>query len=402
VIQALLSLSKNARGAGCFCLAALLLAGVGCDDKALDQIDRTPPELTITSPADADTVSGVSFPVLVDVADEGGVDRVECRVEQGSAATADVSPYSNLVINLPYAAGTMLTVDVEAFDVAGNSTTASIDVFVASRTLTRLTSNPSSDRNPAWTPDGEAIAFQADRDGSHYDIWIMNADGSGQTRMTANVNEDENPVWSADGAQIAFDSDRNGNYDLWVMSAATGEAGAYALTVANNDDREPAYAPDGASIFFTSDRGLSGVFNVWRAAASGDAASQITAYLVDDISPAPSPMGEFLAFVSPLNFTTNHVYLLAQETGAVSVLTGDNGITETEPAWSPLDRAVLFSRSAGTHSNLWLMKLGEAVPVQVTFGTGTVGDGGAAWSPDGSRIAFHSDRSGNLDIYVIQ
>ena len=49
-----------------------------------------------------------------------------------------------------------------------------------------------------------------------------------------------------------------------------------------------------------------------------------------------------------------------------------------------------------------LMQLGEAVPVQVTFGTGTVGDGGATWSPDGSRIAFHSDRGGNLDIYVIQ
>ena len=403
MIQALSPLANYACRAGGLCLAALLLlAGVGCDDKALDQIDRTPPELIITSPADADTVSGVSFPVLVDVTDEGGVDRVEFRVEQGVADTADVSPYSNLVVTLPYAAGTQLTVDVEAFDLAGNSTVVTMDVVVAARTLTQLTTHPSSDRNPAWAPDGEAIAFQADRDGSQFDIWIMNTDGSGQTQLTTNTNEDENPVWSADGARIAFDSDRNGNYDIWVMSAAAGEADAAAVTTANNDDQEPAYSPDGADIYLTSDRGLSGVFNIWRSTASGDAAAQVTSYLVDDVSPAPSPLGRFLAFVSPLNFTTDHVYVLSLATGAVSVLTGDSGFTESEPAWSPLDRAVLFARSAGTHSNLWLLPLGEAVPVQVTFGTGTVGDGGPAWSLDGSRVAFHSDRGGNLDIYVIQ
>jgi Tol biopolymer transport system component len=344
----------------------------------------------------------VSFPFLIDVADDGGIDRVEYRVEQTAAGTAETAPYSNLVITLPYSAGEEIGIEVEAFDLAGNSTVANVNVYVKARTLTQLTTDPSDDKNPAWSADGDALAFQADRVGGHFDIWIMNADGSGQARMTTNVNEDENPVWSVDGAQLVFDSDRNGNYDLWVMPLATGEADAVPLTTANNHDREPAFTPDGASVYFTSDRGLSGVFNIWRVPSAGGVAHQVTAYPVDDISPALSPQGRYAAFASPLNFTNDHIYLLSIPTEAVTLLTGDTGVTEAEPAWSPLDRAVLYTRSTGAQSNLWLLQLGDAVPQQVTSGAGTVGDGGPAWSPDGSRIAFHSDRGGNLDIYVIR
>ncbi len=62
------------------------------------------------------------------------------------------------------------------------------------------------------------IAFSSDRDGN-YEIYVMNADGSGQTRLTDNEALEWFPTWSPDGRRIAFSSDRDGNWDIYVMNA---------------------------------------------------------------------------------------------------------------------------------------------------------------------------------------
>lgn len=49
---------------------------------------------------------------------------------------------------------------------------------------------------PAWSPDGTKIVFRTDRDGND-EIYIMNADGSGQTRLTNDTASDFRPSWQA-------------------------------------------------------------------------------------------------------------------------------------------------------------------------------------------------------------
>ncbi len=122
----------------------------------------------------------------------------------------------------------------------------------------QLTSGP--DRSPAWSRDGQWIAFGSGRDGRS-DLWIVSAQGGEPRRITDDVAADGDPSWSPDGELIAFSSDRSGNLDLWVVRVSSG-----ALSQVTTDpagDVEPSWSPDGTRIAFTSDR--SGCANIWIA-----------------------------------------------------------------------------------------------------------------------------------------
>ena len=116
----------------------------------------------------------------------------------------------------------------------------------------RLTNNTAGDEDPVWSPDGSKIAFATDRDGN-FEIYAMNADGGSPVRLTTNAIPDLEPDWSPDGARIAFTRFAGCgyyycDYDVWVMNA--DGSGAALLTTAGIDV-EPAWSPDGALIALT-------------------------------------------------------------------------------------------------------------------------------------------------------
>ena len=74
------------------------------------------------------------------------------------------------------------------------------------------------DWEPSWSPDGSRIAYVSFQD-NFEEIYVMNADGSGQTRLTNNTSIESSPFWSPDGARIAFYSYRDGNWEIYMMNA---------------------------------------------------------------------------------------------------------------------------------------------------------------------------------------
>ncbi len=101
--------------------------------------------------------------------------------------------------------------------------------------IVNLTNSTTSDnRFPRVSPDGSKIVFTTNRDGN-YEIYLMNADGSGQTRLTSSSGDDMAPSWKLDGSRIAFDSNRDGNWNVYTMKL--DGSGQSQLTNNAADDR---------------------------------------------------------------------------------------------------------------------------------------------------------------------
>jgi hypothetical protein len=75
---------------------------------------------------------------------------------------------------------------------------------LATWTYTTLRNEPNvSSREPAWSPDGNRIAFVSNEHGGD-DIYVMNANGSHVVRITDDPGDEHDPAWSPDGTRIAY------------------------------------------------------------------------------------------------------------------------------------------------------------------------------------------------------
>jgi dipeptidyl aminopeptidase/acylaminoacyl peptidase len=147
---------------------------------------------------------------------------------------------------------------------------------------------------PAWSPDGSRIAFESARDGT-LDLYVMSADGSGQTRVTRDVGFRGHPAWSRDGSRIAFDcaDDAYSYYDICTIGAdGTNFA---RLTAGAGFNGGAAYSPDGRRIAFTTSR-----FGGWGSeiALMDVDGTNVVRTGVNGFNPAWSPNGTRFVFES--------------------------------------------------------------------------------------------------------
>ena len=264
------------------------------------------------------------------------------------------------------------------------------------------------------------IAFMSRRDGNN-EIYVMNADGGNPQNLTNNPSDDRYPSWSPDGKRIAFSSDRDGRprknfgitYEIYVMDADGGNQ--QRLTNNDFDDWHPVWSPDGKRIAFSSDRDdREGHFSheIYVMDADGGNPQNLTNNPSDDRYPSWSPDGKRIVFsarrdghfIGELGITYE-IYVMDADGGNQQRLT-ENRKNDWYPSWSPDGERIAFvSDRKGDLENyeIYVMDADGGNPQNLT--NNRAHDSSPSWSPDGERIAFSSDRKGNwenVDIYVME
>ena len=139
----------------------------------------------------------------------------------------------------------------------------------------RLTFSNGANISPMWNlKTGQTIVFVSDR-GGYPQLYLMNSDGTSTTKLDMpDMGYVVDPAWSPNGQLLAFSWRRpSGNYDIYVMDAASQQL--VELTRDQGRNERPSWAPDGRHIVFESTR--TGTRQIWTMLADGSQPHQLTA-----------------------------------------------------------------------------------------------------------------------------
>lgn len=333
---------------------------------------------------------------------------------------------------------------------------------VGSESLRRLTTDLRPDRRPAWSPDGQSIAFLRVLGPGHVAVMLIPANGGRERQLTelrmANVevlsrllswhpggkwlavscdldsstfataivllsletNEqrrlttppkgvrlDTNPAFSPDGRTLAFARHYFGGsseiYLLRISADLLPEGEPKQLTSMNRDTGYPAWMPDGKEIVFSSGS-LVHAARLWRIPISGASPAKPLPFSneVNGIDPAISMEKHRLVY-SVFSLDVNIWRYEVPKEGATPA-PPERLLPSTQvqigPEYSPDGKAIAYLAWTSGDGEIWVCDNDGANPLQLTHLGGPVPNS-LRWSPDGQKIVFDLASKGEKDLYLI-
>lgn len=236
-------------------------------------------------------------------------------------------------------------------------------------------------RDPAFAPDGRlAVSFEGD-------LWIRDASGRRWSRLTTGPVWDRQPAWSPDGQAIVFVSDRDGGSHVYRLDVRTGRI--ERLTSGRLSDAEPTVG-SGGSVAFVRGRGEAA--RIWVRTAAG-AEERLTRNELPERWPVASPDGNRLAYVQFADGVRRLRVRSWAATGPANEGRGGRGASSPDldsivvadraperPTWAPDGHRLAFY-SATPRAGIYV-----APTTGVYVNTVTLRRGVPAWAPAGRAI----------------
>lgn len=317
-----------------------------------------------------------------------------------SAAEQELSPTQIWQLSFPSGETRRVTNDLNTYNGASLTADASALVTVQTDRVPNVWVAPAGDaararqitsgagkfdgyHGVAWMPDGRVVYSSIASGG--WDIWVMNADGSGQKQLTVGGRSSYGPSASADGRYIVFVSNRaGGTFNVWRMDAD----GSNPKQLTEGKGENFAHVtPDGRWVVYAT-VGFGQMNLIWKVPIDGGEPVQLTNK--PSSWPFVSPDGK--SFVCTYGEGPNappRLALVPIDGGEPTKLFDIPPSFRANTVWLPDNRGIAFLDSRDGTTNVWMQPLAGGKHVKLTdFKT----DGVAAydWSRDGRLAATRS------------
>lgn len=259
-----------------------------------------------------------------------------------------------------------LAISVRLQEVAPDEMTSLLVVSAQGQSLAQV-DNLRRAADPAWSPDGQRLAFAARSwDSNQYGVYLMDRQGQvGQPLFADARLESSAPDWAPDGSLVLArwveaEGGAEGGFDSQIFSAQADGSGLRSLPDSQSDE-QPRVSPDGRQIVFVSQRDDQA--DIYRMDVDGSNVVRLTNSTASELHPAWSPDGKWIVYAtnrdSPAGKNNYSLYIMAPDGSNQCRLTQGED-SQWHPAWSPdgmwiayialLERKVYLVRPDGTQT----------------------------------------------------